>query len=883
MTTRRDFLRHAVAGGSGTLAAARLLAAQNNETGSENTPIQFPPISKAHAAKALNLSPASWIWFPSERTLPNTFILFRKSITLPDAPVRAAGWITADSRYSLSVNGKRLQGGPAPSDPRYLETDPVDCAHLLHPGENTIGVTVLFYGHGDGTSPLGKPGLIMLMTVECTDGSRRTVYTDDTWQSCLATAWRPGQYKRWYLRALQEVFDARKFPYGWDTDHHQTTGDWVPAMKLKCAPDKPPLCSDYPDYLYETTAPTDTCTLLARSIPLLQEPAITGPRLRFAHRILWNRPAEEYFDTLAPGAYGAEQLATPHKGSHGEYTLEFKSSDSIGLTYEFDEEIVGYPFFSINAPAGTVVELLVHEAHAENGPALLNTHFNAWSRFICRGGGETFETFDYEAVKWIQLLIRETSGTINVSNIGVRRRLYPWTHRPAVRTSDPKLNKLIDASVNTLMNSAQETVVDGVGRERQQYSGDGGHQLHGIYLAFGDSPLPARFIRTFSQGITLEGYFLDCWPAYDRLARVMERQLGLTPWGPILDHSIGFAFDCHYYYLYTGDLEPLREAYPRLQRFVKYLKQIQSESTGLLPVENLGIPSVWMDHNAYLPRHQHHKQCAFNLYAAAMLERAFPILANAFGDRAWARQSRDFAKDILRNTQRTFWDPTRQLFVINRPWLSEEHEARLCDRSLATAVLFDQCPSKRTQQSIDALASLPPEMGLSYPANAGWRLWALAHGRRIDVVLNEFRERWWAMQSVHHNNTLQESWTALPDSGDLWSHCPIAPLYVTYMGIAGIQPLNAGWKTVLLHPQPGDLTEIEATVPTPRGPVTMSISGAPGERQMTIILPGESEGHLLLDTREKIPGLVAARSPIPKTALYLMPGGKESTFTLRYT
>ena len=39
---------------------------------------------------------------------------------------------------------------------------------------------------------------------------------------------------------------------------------------------------------------------------------------------------------------------------------------------------------------------------------------------------------------------------------------------------------------------------------------------------------------------------------------------------------------------------------------------------GLLPVENLGIPSVWIDHTAY--QRQRHKQCVFNLYAAAMLQ-----------------------------------------------------------------------------------------------------------------------------------------------------------------------------------------------------------------------------------------------------------------------
>jgi hypothetical protein len=88
------------------------------------------------------------------------------------------------------------------------------------------------------------------------------------------------------------------------------------------------------------------------------------------------------------------------------------------------------------APAGTVIELMVHEAHQVGGPALLNTHFNAWTRFVCKEGTNEFETFDFESVKWIQLHIRNTQGSLTVSNVGVRRTVYPWPHQPDISCSD---------------------------------------------------------------------------------------------------------------------------------------------------------------------------------------------------------------------------------------------------------------------------------------------------------------------------------------------------------------------------------------------------------------------------------------------------------------
>lgn len=94
------------------------------------------------------------------------------------------------------------------------------------------------------------------------------------------------------------------------------------------------------------------------------------------------------------------------------------------LTFDFKEQSVGWPYFTIDAPEGTIVELLVHEAHQPGGPVLLNSHFNAWSRFVCKEGINHFETFDFESLRWLQLHIRNNSRSVTVSNVGMRRRQY---------------------------------------------------------------------------------------------------------------------------------------------------------------------------------------------------------------------------------------------------------------------------------------------------------------------------------------------------------------------------------------------------------------------------------------------------------------------------
>ncbi|MEW5900856.1 MAG: alpha-L-rhamnosidase N-terminal domain-containing protein [Acidobacteriota bacterium] len=874
---RRDFIRSsAIAGGAIALPTQpSAVLAQDPSPRIDAVPAQPSP-----RPKLPNLEPARWIWYPSGRCLPNTFVLFRRDVILAAKPKRATGWVAAESRYKLEVNGRRIQWGPAPCDARFAEADPLDITNILEPGRNAVGATVLYYAHGDGTWPFGKPGFLFWLEIEYDNGTAEKIVSGSSWSAHLARAWRPGQYKRWFLRALQEEFDARLYPYRWTEPGFSADNQWVPAMEIEGSPNKPALSTAYYEYASDFVEGPPDAELRPRSIPLLKEEIIPVRSLAESLWLDWRRPPQEYFECRPPDSFAATRRPSAAETSPGQWEVVLDGQRGAVLTFEFEEQVVGWPFFTIEAPAGTTVELLVHEAHEMGGPPLLNSHFDSWTRFICRQGVNSFECFDFESLRWLQLHISGARGRVKIRDVGVRRRIYPWPHEAHLRVTEPALQGLFDAAINTLYNCAQETLVDGMARERQQYSGDAGHQTHAIYFAFGETRQPARYLATFSQGQTLDGFFLDCWPAYDRLARLVERQFGLTSWGPLLDHGVGFNFDCWRHYLYTGNLEELKEPYPRLIRFARYLESIRGRD-GLLPVEDIGVPSVWIDHNAY--KKQRHKQCAFNLYAAAMLEHALAPLCRAFGDRKQEKEARNFGRNLLAAAVRKFWSPEREIFVNNLPWLDEEKETHLCDRSLATAVLFGQCPGAKTGPALEALADCPPEMGFSYPANACWRLWALAEGGRADIIVKDLRERWATMDSVRLNNTIQEDWKARPDSGQQWSHCAVVPLYVAYMSLAGISPLEPAFRRVEIRPQPADLGQLELTAHTVKGPIVFRLLGNPGNREMTLEFPKGCEGELVLPEKE-----VVALTPTAKQApfgprRYLLPAGKTVTLPLKFT
>lgn len=798
----------------------------------------------------LDLSPAKWIWFPSQRTLANTFVLFRQEVDLTEVPTAVRGWISADSRYRLYVNGIPVQWGPAPSDPRFAEADPLDLKDFLHVGKNVIGIEVLYYGHGEGTWPIGKPGLLFNLEIAGSATSLKLV-SDASWMCAVDRAHRPGQYRRWFLRSLQEEFDARLHPYEWLDAEYDLHG-WTHAQELKNPANRPPFASEYWDYANESGVVDPAHTeLRKRSIPLLKEELVPAESLRQAGRVVWTGNPEDWFDFRTPSLFKTEPL--PAEPAPLQFHLS--SGEARYLIFEFKEQIVGWPYFSIDAPAGTIVELITQESHDPAKSTWLDTHFFTWSRFICKEGKNDFHCFDFESLRWLQLHIRNSQGQVRVSNVGVRRRSFPWPSRGSVFCTDTALQRLFDATLNTVNNCAQETCVDGMGRERQQYSGDGSHQLHVVRYAFGEYRLPARFLTTFAKGITPEGYFLDCWPGYDRLARVMEKQVGASYWGPLLDHGVGFVFDAWNHYWESGDLEPAREAFPAIRNFLKLLMD-RMGADGLLPVENLGVNNVYIDHQAFTE--QKHKKCAFNLYASAMLIHAYAPLAKALGlDEGIQRQGVVFGNLLLESAKRNFWSAQDGTFVNNLPWLENDKEPRYDDRSLATAVLFKQCPQNDVKRSVELLATAPKELGISYPANAVWRYWALGEADRIDVVLRDLRTRWATMQSVVVNNTIGEFWQVSPDSGDQWSHCALAPLTSLYMHILGMKALAPGFAKMQIKPQLADLEHLDVTAHYPDGAVHLQADRRSNSHHVRIVLSGSS--HASFVTGSKIHQLVPDR------------------------
>jgi hypothetical protein len=834
---------------------------------------------------ALPLPPmrARWIWYPEARTLPGTFVLFRKTILLTDVPASAVAWVSGNSRYELLVNGQLVSRGPAPCDPRYWDVDPVDLAPFLKPGSNAVCGIVACFGGGDGTYVPGSPpgmgnygqGFLFQM-----DG----LATDASWKTLRARSYKAGQYQRWFLRALQEEFDMRLWPDGWLLPGYDDSA-WKNAAVSRMPPGKPNF-SELP-----REGAKDEWTLRARSIPPVRETYVRAPEPAAGGWIEWLAPPEEYFECFPPEAFTERADASLSMNR----IPALRPGVSAAFTFDFGREMLGHPRVRVRAPAGTVVEILWVE-NQQPGALLLRTppRFGQWARLICREGVNPFETFEYECLRWLQVLVRNNDGPVEIQEVGVTERNYAWPHEPDLKTSDPAVNRAFEASVNTHKITCQETLVDNMVRERQQYAGDLDHAKLGSYYGFGEYAQPARMLRTFAQGQNREGWFPDSWPAWDRCQRLWQKHLGLTEWGPIIDHSLQFTLAAAEHYLFTGDTALLSELYPRLVLFDQFLEQRIAEG-GLLRVQDHIWTSVWIDHIGF--HSERDKHCALNIYWAGMLSQGLARIASWLGETRKAAEYRERARSIGEQVRSLYWDAGRGFFVDNLPRVQNDGAARVHARTLSMALLFGAVPAGREQPAVDLLAGIPPDdrrnvyeleggrllLGSNYPLNDIWRLWALGWFGRGDAVVRDLRERWARMPSVLENRTYSEMWNPGPSAtGSIWAQSNPVPLIALYQIVLGVRPTAPGFAGYEVRPQPGDLASIEATVHSPRGPIAVRAQGRRRGFALAWKAPAKSQGALVVPAGARVsglpPGVRFEPGPAPATQRAALPAGKEETW-----
>ena len=371
---------------------------------------------------------SQWIWQQADGPA-NTWMAFRKTITLNEVPAEAITNIAVDSKYWLWINGEMvlfeggLSRGAAPNTTYY---DPVDLAPYLKSGENTIAILAWYFGrtrksHLDS----GKGGL----------------YVSADWNANLNTntSWKMKLHPAYDPNSGGGGEDNRITPYSVKFDARNALGDWTDNAWYSVG---------YDDSNWDT--PVEKGTVSSEPWGNLVERAIPQ----------WNdRGLTDYPSMTVNGA----TIQLPYTNNSG-------STIIVKAKLPFNQQIT--PYIKLNATSGKTVVI-----DTDNNFHLLQ------STYISKSGVQEFEGYTWFNGHFVEYSIP--------SGVEVQELKYRWTGVGDMtgnfECDDEFYNRLWWMARNTLYICARDGYMDCPDRERALWIGDVGDQTGAIFYTLDEA------------------------------------------------------------------------------------------------------------------------------------------------------------------------------------------------------------------------------------------------------------------------------------------------------------------------------------------------------------------------------------------------------------
>ncbi|MCX7796362.1 MAG: glycoside hydrolase family 78 protein [bacterium] len=158
---------------------------------------------------------AKWIWDESGEHPRNYWLAFRKTFDKPEDIDDAVLNITADSRYVVYINGKKVGFGPVRSWPFEYSYDTYYVKDYLVPGKNIISVLVTHFGVSTFQYIEGKGGLIAQLDFYRDGNIIKSIVTDKTWKNREHSSFKRASVRISCQQGWAEIFNANNFNSNW--------------------------------------------------------------------------------------------------------------------------------------------------------------------------------------------------------------------------------------------------------------------------------------------------------------------------------------------------------------------------------------------------------------------------------------------------------------------------------------------------------------------------------------------------------------------------------------------------------------------------------------------------------------------------------------------
>jgi alpha-L-rhamnosidase len=788
----------------------------------------------------------------------NRWFLFRRRFDLPGPAATAQLTLTVDGRYQLFVNGGRLGRGPVRCDPHYQRTDTYDIGARVHTGANVIALLVHVYGidtawyqavHGHWQPAFGDGGVYCDGSVRCGD-SVIDVLSDEHWRCLECAAWeRDTPRANWGLGFI-EVHDARRMPERW-TEPEFDDSAWDPVQVLTVG-------GGAPDSMLGGLRIQPFPTLLPRTIPFLVESPLAPLRIVSWYRVVPNPelPVDRrlYAETLQPlpaeMVHNADALLHPDGSAT---TVRTTDGCDVSFLLDFGRIHSGYPFIELEARGGEIVDVAAAEGipgewdaapPAEPRISKDGGHGAHVFRYIARPGRQRFERFEWTAVRYAQVTVRNAPHGVQIRHVGSTFTHYPAEPRGQFECSDPLLTRLWDIGRYTLQLCMHDGWEDCPGREQRQWLGDATVEFLVGQAAFGPSvnALNRQFLQHAAESQRPDGLTQMYAPGDHHTNGMM-----------IPDWTLQWILNAEQHLLYSDDVEAIEAVFPAIERALAWFER------QIGPHDLVAELPYWHFHDwAALGRHG--EAATLNAVLVGAL-RAGATLARALESQRAARRYEGLAERIGAALNARHWDADRRVYVDCVDPASGVRDRRVSQHANAALILWGIAPPERWPSMIEwitdpdrlVFTAAPPIVPSGAPfdpaknvvlANTFFSHFvyrALCRAGRFDLVLALMRERYGRMLA-RGATTL---WESYDPTASLCHGFSATPVYQLSTEVLGVYPTAPGFTRFRLAPQLGDLQHARGVFPTIRGDIDVHWRRTAGHIDLDIGVPEGAEADLV--------------------------------------
>jgi alpha-L-rhamnosidase len=304
-------------------------------------------------------------------------------------------------------------------------------------------------------------------------------------------------------------------------------------------------------------------------------------------------------------------------------------------------------------------------------------------------------------------------------------------------------------------------------------------------------------------------------------------------------------------YLWTGDLELIRNYYDDMKRYVAYLGSTATNdivSHGLGDWYDLGPKGPGQAQLTPVPL----TATAFYYYDTKILEK----MAKLLGKTDEARQFENSAVQIRDAFNKEFYNPTTNQYATGSQ----------CSNAIPLVMGLVE-PANR-QAVLDAIVQDVQQRGNALTAgDVGYRylLLALAQGGRSDVIFamnNQSDKPGYGYQLKMGATSLTEAWNARSSSSQ--NHFMLGQIIEWfYADLAGIScdPTGPGFKKIIINPQPvGDLSWVKAGFNSIRGKIKSEWNRDNGNFILKVVIPPSTTATVFVPAK---PATEVTESNIP--------------------